>query len=109
MWQDGEEPKHYPWQAGTLIVPPINTFHQHFNAGASPARYLAFKHSSVRNSQGVPLSWISRRLGGNQIDYADETTQVRNLFRESLSRHGVETSMDPVYAAELETLPDAKQ
>src|SRR5262249_44603914 len=80
MWPEGEEPKRYDWKYGTLIVPPNAWFHQHFNAGAVPARYLAFKHSSPRNSQGVPLSWISRRLGGNQIDYADETPLVRQMF-----------------------------
>ena len=74
MWPEGDEPKRYDWKYGTLIVPPNAWFHQHFNGGATPARYLAFKHASPRNSQGVPLSWISRRLGGNQIDYADEST-----------------------------------
>ena len=62
----------YDWEIGTLIVPPNKTFHQHFNTGPTPARYLAFKHWSPRNAQGVPMSWISRRLGGYQIDYADE-------------------------------------
>ena len=39
-----------------------------------PARYLALKHEvvSIRNAQGVPKAWISRRIGGDQIDYADE-------------------------------------
>jgi oxalate decarboxylase/phosphoglucose isomerase-like protein (cupin superfamily) len=108
MWQDGEEPKTYEWRPGTLIVPPNNTFHQHFNAGATPARYLAFKHSSFRNSQGVPLSWISRRLGGNQIDYADETAQVRAKFDEELAKHGVESRMGPIYEVELQTLTENK-
>ncbi len=108
MWQDGEEPKRYEWKAGTLIVPPNNMFHQHFNAGATPARYLAFKHSSIKNSQGVPLSWISRRLGGNQIDYADETKQVRDMFAKALADHGVEPRMDQFYQSELETLPQPK-
>jgi hypothetical protein len=72
MWPQGEEPRRFDWQAGTLIVPPNAWFHQHFNAGPAPARYLAFKHWTPRNAQGVPISWISTRLGGTQIDYADE-------------------------------------
>ena len=105
MWEQGQEPKRYDWEPGTLIVPPNNTFHQHFNSGPTPARYLAFKHSSPRNAQGVPLSWISSRLGGNQIDYADESDIVRNLYREAMARHGLEPKMDAIIAAELETLP----
>jgi hypothetical protein len=105
MWPEGEEPKRYEWQVGTLIVPPNRWFHQHFNAGAKPARYLAFKHFSPRNAQGVPLSWISRRLGGNQIDYADETPEVRAMFAEALAKHGLTPRMDEVYQKELATLP----
>src|SRR5579871_89127 len=105
MWAEGEEPRRYDWEVGTLIVPPNATFHQHFNTGPTPARYLAFKFASPRNKQGVPLSWISRRLGGNQIDYADETTAVRTMFAEALGRHGLQSRMDEAYARELETLP----
>ncbi len=74
MWPEGEEPKRYDWREGTMIVPPNLWFHQHFNTGTTPARYLAFKAEGVaiRNAQGVPKAWISRRLGGDQIDYADE-------------------------------------
>src|SRR6266567_4299844 len=73
MWPEGDEPRRYDWEVGTLIVPPNMWFHQHFNSGTAPARYLAFKHEGVaiRNTQGVPKAWISRRLGGDQIDYAD--------------------------------------
>lgn len=108
MWPDGEEPKRYEWQPGTLIVPPNAWFHQHFNSGATPARYLAFKNWSPRNSQGVPMSWISRRLGGYQIDYADETKLVRDMFSEALARHGLTPRMDEAYTKELETLPPLK-
>ena len=54
MWPEGEEPQRYPWEVGTLIVPPNMWFHQHFNTGATPARYLALKHEGVaiRNAQG---------------------------------------------------------
>ena len=66
-----------------MIVPPNMWLHQHFNTGTTPARYLAFKHEvvSIRNAQGVPKAWISRRIGGDQIDYADETPEVRRTVR----------------------------
>jgi oxalate decarboxylase/phosphoglucose isomerase-like protein (cupin superfamily) len=107
MWPEGEEPKRYDWGPGTLIVPPNLWFHQHFNTGAEPGRYLAFKHEvvSLRNAQGVPKAWISRRIGGDQIDYADESPVVRELFRKALGEHGEKPEMDDVYATELAMLP----
>jgi oxalate decarboxylase/phosphoglucose isomerase-like protein (cupin superfamily) len=105
MWPEGEEPHRYDWQPGTLIVPPNAWFHQHFNSGPTPARYLAFKHWSPRNTQGVPMSWISRRLGGYQIDYADESAAVRAMFAQALARHGLTPRMDEAYTAELPNLP----
>jgi len=107
MWHEGHEPQRFDWQVGTLIVPPNRMFHQHFNTGASPARYLAFKHevASLRNSQGVPVAWISQRIGGDQIDYADEKPEIRSMFADALARHGVTPKMDDAYAAELADLP----
>src|SRR5690348_123507 len=105
MWPEGDEPQRFEWQVGTLIVPPNMWFHQHFNSGPTPARDLAFKHSSPRNSQGVPMSWISRRAGGNQIDYADEKPLVRAMFADALARHGLKPRMEDAYQAELATLP----
>jgi oxalate decarboxylase/phosphoglucose isomerase-like protein (cupin superfamily) len=107
MWPDGEEPRRYDWQAGAMIVPPNMWFHQHFNTGTTPARYLAFKHEgvAVRNTQGVPKAWISRRVGGDQIDYADESPVVRELFVRALAEHGLEPDMADAYEHELVDLP----
>ncbi|OLE19768.1 MAG: ethanolamine ammonia lyase-activating protein [Betaproteobacteria bacterium 13_1_20CM_3_63_8] len=107
MWPEGEEPRRYDWQLGAMIVPPNRWFHQHFNSGKTPARYLAFKHEAVaiRNPQGVPKAWISRRLGGDQIDYADESPLVRRWFAEALAQHGLAPRMDEAYQAELGELP----
>jgi mannose-6-phosphate isomerase-like protein (cupin superfamily) len=107
MWPEGEEPRRYEWKPGTLIVPPNMWFHQHFNSGAEPARYLAFKHEvvSIRNAQGVPKAWISMRVGGDQIDYADESTVVRETFAKALAENGLVPAMDEAYEAELADLP----
>ncbi|MEY3553127.1 MAG: hypothetical protein RL735_1475 [Pseudomonadota bacterium] len=107
MWPEGDEPKRYDWEVGTMIVPPNMWFHQHFNTGKTPARYLAFKHEvvSMRNAQGVPKAWISRRIGGDQIDYADEKQLVRDMFSSELAKNGLEPRMDEAYKTELETLP----
>jgi len=107
MWQEGEEPRRYDWKDGTMIVPPNMWFHQHFNTGSEPARYLAFKHEvvSIRNAQGVPKAWISKRLGGDQIDYADESPVVRKLFSDALAQIGLEPRMEEAYKTELADLP----
>lgn len=107
MWPEGEAPRRYDWKPGTLITPPNMWYHQHFNTGDSPARYLAFKYEGVaiRNSQGVPKAWISRRIGGHQIDYADERREVRTMFADALAAHGLAPQMDASYEAERQTLP----
>ena len=107
MWPEGEEPRRFEWQEGSMIVPPNAWLHQHFNTGTTPARYLAFKAEGVaiRNAQGVPKAWISRRLGGDQIDYADESPRVRGWFEEALARRGLTSRMEEAYKAELADLP----
>jgi oxalate decarboxylase/phosphoglucose isomerase-like protein (cupin superfamily) len=107
MWPEGEEPMRYDWKPGALITPPTMWYHQHFNTGNTPARYLAFKYEGVaiRNSQGVPKAWISRRIGGHQIDYADESLEVRTMFADALADQGLEAKMDEAYKLEAETLP----
>jgi hypothetical protein len=82
-------------------------FHQHFNTGTTPARYLAFKHEvvSIRNAQGVPKAWISMRIGGDQIDYADEQPVVRTMFEKELAKQSLKPRMDDAYQAELADLP----
>src|SRR5215469_15608769 len=107
MWPEGEEPRRYDWQVGSMVVPPNMWFHQHFNTGTTPARYLAFKHEGVaiRNSQGVPKAWISRRQGGDQIDYVDELPVIRQTFSDALLTHGLRSSMDQAYQQELAANP----
>lgn len=110
MWPEGSEINRYDWQEGSLIIPPNYWFHQHFNTGNTPARYLALKYegTAFRNEQGVPKAWISQRLGGDQIDYADEDMKVRDMFKEDLLKIGLEPKMGEAYETELADLPPKK-
>jgi hypothetical protein len=60
---------------------------------------------SIRNGQGVPKAWISRRIGGDQIDYADEKPEIRTMFAQELGKNGLQPKMDGAYQAELADLP----
>jgi hypothetical protein len=100
MWRDGEDIKRYNWRAGSLLVPPERWFHQHFNIGAEPARYLALKPFSSRKFPGLRKQWgtsESVKNGGDQIEYEDEDPKVRRIFAEELAKRGVENRMDPVF------------
>ncbi|MBI4633105.1 MAG: cupin domain-containing protein [Deltaproteobacteria bacterium] len=107
MWPEGDAPRKYDWQEGSMIVPPNMWYHQHFNTGTTPGRYMAFKHEvvSIRNAQGVPKAWISKRIGGDQIDYADEDPSIRKLFVEELQKRGMKPEMEKSYEQELADLP----
>jgi oxalate decarboxylase/phosphoglucose isomerase-like protein (cupin superfamily) len=107
MGPDEDSLTRYDWKEGTMIVPPNMWFHQHFNTGTTPARYLAFKAEgvSIRNAQGVPKAWISRRVGGDQIDYADESPLVRDTFTAALAQVGLTPRMAEAYEMELADLP----
>lgn len=99
MWREGEPIRRYDWTEGSLVIPPGETFHQHFNTGATPARYLALRHLNARRdpATGLPLSSVSTRLGGDQIDYEDEDPMVRQMYRDECVRNGVEPRMDQFY------------
>ena len=100
MWKEGEPIQRYDWSEGSMIIPPDRTFHQHFNAGRTPARYLALRYTVQRDRQehtGLPMSTVSTRLGGDQIDYEDEDPGIRALYQEECRRNGVEYRMRPFF------------
>jgi len=42
VWNEGSKEQSFEWQEGSLFSPPLNAWHQHFNAqGAETARYIA--------------------------------------------------------------------
>jgi len=56
LWPEHADSKEVPWRTGSMVVPPENWFHQHFNSGAQPARYLALRWGSQRYDTGGAFS-----------------------------------------------------
>jgi hypothetical protein len=98
MWKEGQPKKKFDWHRGTMIVPPRDWFHQHFNTGREPARYLALRWGSHKFRTGKHFSggegwYYSIKLGGNQIEYEDEDPEVRRMFEAELAKEGIEIKM----------------
>jgi mannose-6-phosphate isomerase-like protein (cupin superfamily) len=92
LWQrDGDEPQRVDWGPNSIFVPPDMWWHQHFNSGSDPARYVALrwgsrKHMINHNYEGT---LVDRRAGGNQIEYDEQAPFIDELFRTECERHGV--------------------
>ncbi len=89
------------WKDGSLFVPPDHWFHQHFNGGDQPARYMAatwiggkyFAEGLGGGGRTHRLGTVSIHDGGNMIDYTDEDPAIREMFEQELQKSGVETQM----------------
>jgi mannose-6-phosphate isomerase-like protein (cupin superfamily) len=100
LWEgvDGEVTR-CDWAPGAIVVPPENWFHQHFNTGSAPARYLALKFAGKKYKQSVGApglpegSSVSLKDGGWQIEYDDEDPAVHQMFEAELHRHGATCRM----------------
>jgi gentisate 1,2-dioxygenase len=98
LWPDGEERQRCDWRPGTIVVPPNRWFHQHFNSGPEPARYLALRWGSRRYDMGGVIKSdeptdVDVRLGGAQIEYPNEDRGIHRIFEAELARNGAPCNM----------------
>jgi oxalate decarboxylase/phosphoglucose isomerase-like protein (cupin superfamily) len=102
LWEDGkwDERVKVDWKPGSIVVPPSQWFHQHFNSGDEPARYLALRWGSNRYEfsthgadDGRGATETSVKEGGNQIEYADEDPEVHRIFEAELKASGATCRM----------------
>ncbi len=104
MWKGG--PKYseaqtqvrVDWAEASLFVPPDGWFHQHFNTGRNPARYLAatwggdgkwFMRALGGGGRTHRLGKTSTRKGGNLIEYEDEDLAIREMYLAELKKAGI--------------------
>lgn len=98
LWPQGSEPQRVDWKPGSVVVPPDQWFHQHFNSGAIPARYLALRWNNWRYRFMKPASrkgetFTSIKKGGSQIEFEDEDPRVHAEFLDALAESGAECRM----------------
>jgi quercetin dioxygenase-like cupin family protein/oxalate decarboxylase/phosphoglucose isomerase-like protein (cupin superfamily) len=67
------------WKAGSVVSPPFFWFHQHFNVGMTPARYLAITEGDFPKRLGIPLEV-------EQIEKAQEDPAIRRMFEAELQK-----------------------
>ncbi|MEA2640108.1 MAG: hypothetical protein QOF51_1502 [Chloroflexota bacterium] len=99
MWVEGQEQVLVPWHEASMLVPPDRWFHQHFNVGAEPARYLALHPPRQFIGHGEQVEDMAR----DQIEYPAESPWIRQHFEEELAKRNLTTLMpeqaykDPTY------------
>lgn len=87
MWREGEEKVVVPWHEGSFFTPPDRWFHQHFNSGTTPARYLALHAAPGFGERVENLA--------DQIEYPDEDSWIRHKFEEELAKKDATSLMPP--------------
>lgn len=107
LWNDrpkySEAGKHMrvDWKEGSMFVPPDRWFHQHFNGGELPARYMAstwiggkyFAKALGGGGRTHRLNNVSTEEGGNMVDYPNEDPLVRDMFESELAKRGIKSQM----------------
>lgn len=91
MWKDGEEPQRFDWSEGSVVSPAAGYWHQHYNTGKEPAKFVAL-HASVALG-GDAEKGNSASGGLEQIDFAYEDSALREMYIEECARNGVEVNM----------------
>jgi len=103
LWFPGDKEKvMVPWQEGSLFSPMDGQYHQHFNSGPEPARYLAYTFGNlVRNNiRSIRGADVSERDGGMQVEYENEDRDVMERFQAECASHNTKVDMvHPVLAA----------
>ncbi len=95
MWKEGIPRMKIDWHEGSMFVPPEQWFHQHFNTGVEPARYMALHWDSRKNIVFQKSSYKSVKLGGDQIQYDEENPEIRALYESELAKKGIPLNMPP--------------
>jgi len=99
-----------------MYAPPFWMFHQHFNTGDKPARYLAcslgsrrYPFIALRRRSAEGGGAISVQQGGRQIEYEDQDPRIHRKWLEAIAANGIGSRMGDVFdEAAIMRLPAAE-
>lgn len=93
LWPEGSKPVRYDWKPNSMISPPDQWFHQHFNLSNTQTRYLAIRWNSKKYKVFKDITDRSVKEGGTQIEYEDENPEIRRSFELELAARGIQSQM----------------
>jgi mannose-6-phosphate isomerase-like protein (cupin superfamily) len=108
LWYEGEADfRRLDWKHGLVFPPADQQFHQHFNTGPYPSRYLATgvgglrypltapnrrAHVGVTGKRGAASTSIKE--GGDQIEYEDQDPRIHAMWLSDMKRNGAVPIME---------------
>ncbi|MEE2956369.1 MAG: hypothetical protein VX780_09585 [Pseudomonadota bacterium] len=106
LWDEGKEEElvRIDWDHGVVVTPPEQMFHQHFNTGKSPSRYLALQFGTVR----YPMTWAKKDIwsgkvdksveeGGAQIEYENQMPNIHKLWLDEIDKKNIKSEMGDIF------------
>lgn len=93
LWPEGSASKRCEWKPNSVISPPDQWFHQHFNTSERETRYLAIRWNSKKYKVFKDIVDRSVKEGGTQIEYEDEDPKIRREFEAELAKRGIQSRM----------------
>ena len=91
-WNWGKELVEFPWKDGTCYTALNSFWHQHFNTGPKPVRYLAITNGRYHTGlRGRPTTNrdATVKAFGDEMDYEEEEPWIREKFRQECAKRGV--------------------
>jgi len=95
----GDQVQKVPWQDGTLFVPADQWFHQHFNTGKEPARFIKLAAPFGPGGDNVVFKTLFKIATEDRrymIKYREEDGEIRKRFEADLKRNGATLKMPPL-------------
>ena len=100
---DEKNRRKMPLKPYTVISPVLNEFHQHFNAGTTPFKMLAFRGIGIRYGWGREYTRVSPTAQTTDpfaeslnISYEQEDPVIREEYYGELEKIGIHSKLPPV-------------